>query len=363
MIATPEVRVPAPTMRVASFEDYDAIAGVESAAGLLPRPHERWTHLWRGNPAYAATPGWPIGWVLEERNGRIVGSIGNVPSFFHLRGRVHLAATLIGWGVEQAYRNFSLMLVAHQTQFPGVDLHLVNTAAVTTSAIFTKLKWSRVPVGQWDRSALWITRYSGAVSAYLRTKFPGRAGRLATIAAHPAAALIDRLPRPAKFKTNAQLDWLNAFDEGFDEFWSDLLAANPDVLLACRSRETLQWHFRDPWILSVRRGARMIGYAILQRKDSIALGLARMLLVDLQTIGNDPALTSAMMEAILGRCREDKIDVLENAGCWLEHLRPHHIAPSRCRDLDSWCYLYKAKNSALDGAKWYPTQYDGDASL
>jgi len=36
------------------------------------------------------------------------------------------------------------------------------------------------------------------------------------------------------------------FDNRFDDFWSELKQQNDNILLACRSRETLAWHFRSP---------------------------------------------------------------------------------------------------------------------
>jgi hypothetical protein len=74
-------------------------------------------------------------------------------------------------------------------------------------------------------------------------------------------------------------------------------------------------------------------------------------------------LRAAMTRCALDRCRREGIDILENAGCWME---PASRAPFH-RDLETWCYLYRAINPALEQplrnpACWDPTQYDGDAS-
>jgi hypothetical protein len=83
-----------PVLRPASFDDYDEIAALEEANGLSSKPREQWLHLWQNNPAYQQRPGWPIGWVLEDENGRIVGSLQNVPCLYRFDGRtwVGLAA-------------------------------------------------------------------------------------------------------------------------------------------------------------------------------------------------------------------------------------------------------------------------------
>src|SRR5204863_450722 len=79
-----------PSVRQAYFGDYEQIAAAEAASGLTPRPGEEWLHLWRDNPAYQSLRDWPIGWVLEDECGRIVGSIGNIPLLFHLGGSTYL---------------------------------------------------------------------------------------------------------------------------------------------------------------------------------------------------------------------------------------------------------------------------------
>jgi len=366
-------RVKTPSIRRASFDDYDQIALLESAVGLRPRPREHWVHLWRNNPAYV--PDWPIGWVLEDQEGRIVGSIGNVPLSYHLGGRAYLGATFVGWAVDPQYRAFSLMLVTHRLQYPGVDLQLVTTAGPMPQAVFTKLGWSRVPVGEWDQAALWVTNYSAALSGYLRGRVPGSVASLAGSLLHLPMRLTDGiLARMREFRAPCQLGWSTTFDERFDRFWAELLQINPEQFLASRDRNTLKWHFQcalernDAWILTASDGPRLVGYAILQRKDARSVGLTRMMLVDFQTLGRDPELSSAMISTALDRCRREGIHVLENVGCWIEKLQPIMIRPSNHRALGSWCYLYKPLrrdlNQALQrAASWYPTQYDGDASL
>ena len=100
-----------PVLRQASFEDYDQIAAVEEANGLSSKPREEWLHLWQGNPAYQQNPGWPIGWVLEDADGRIVGSLQNVPCLFRFDGRTYVGGFGRGWAVDVKYRAFSLLLL------------------------------------------------------------------------------------------------------------------------------------------------------------------------------------------------------------------------------------------------------------
>src|SRR5207247_573505 len=83
-------------LREASFGDYEQIALLESRFGLgtlESKSYERWVHLWKGNPLYQELePGWIIGWVLEDENRKIVGSVTNIPLSYELQGRRILAA-------------------------------------------------------------------------------------------------------------------------------------------------------------------------------------------------------------------------------------------------------------------------------
>ncbi len=360
-----------PVLREASFDDYHRIAALECSVGLKPRPPERWMRLWCENPAYHAIPGWPIGWVLED-HGEIVGSIGNVPSIYHWRGRNYFAATLIGWAVDPRYRAFSLMLVAHHRRHPQTALHLVTTAGPMPQAVLTRLGWSKVPVGAWDHAAFWVTSYADALGAFFQHKLP-RAAAAARLLGAPLA-IADRIARQRRFEIDCDLAWEPGFDPAFDAFWTELLKTRRATLLADRSARALKWHFGhaletgDAWVLTARRASRLAAYAIFERRDASSAGLRRMMLADFQTLAPDCPLASAMISRALERSRREGIHVLENLGCWMDAVQPLDLRTPNRRALPSWCYLYKAGDPELaaaleDSAAWYPTQYDGDATL
>jgi len=147
----------------------------------------------------------------------------------------------------------------------------------------------------------------------------------------------------------------------------------PGLLLGLRDSETLGWHFKRSleqnrvWILTASRGPSLVGYAVFERRKIQTLDLERALLIDFQTVITDPALSQGMIDHALARCHREGVPVLENMGCWLEKLQPVSPPPYH-RTLETWCYLYRVGNPKLDGDlrsadAWYPTQYDGDASL
>jgi len=362
-------------LRPASFDDYDQIAALEEANGLSSLPREQWLHLWQDNPAYQQLPDWPIGWVFEDGRGRILGSLQNVPCLYRFAGQTYVGAFGRGWAVDVAYRAFSLLLIARQLQQPNVDLRLTSTAGPKTSALLTMRGWSRVPAGEWDRSALWVTSYAQTGRRYLTARTPSLVSALAGPLLYVPLLVKDIISaRPRRFKTSCELGWCTGFDGRFDQFWAELESQNSRVLLATRDRQTLEWHFKYAleqgriWILTVCDGPRLLAYAILERRDTQSLDLARMLLIDFQALASDQNLASAMISCVLDRCRREGIQVLENIGCWLEKEQPFVPRAPYRRELGNWSYLYQATNPALADAlksaeSWSATQYDADGSF
>jgi hypothetical protein len=167
---------------------------------------------------------------------------------------------------------------------------------------------------------------------------------------------------------------LSKFDERFDTFWEELKRAYPERLLATRSREILQWHFKYPlasgraWLLTVNDKSRMLAYGVFWRQDNKELNLTRVRLLDFQAINGDLQLVVPMLRWAFERCRQEGIHMLESYG--LRHDKQDVIdklAPHR-RRLPAWAFFYATFNKELgqqlqDSVVWDPSHFDGDASL
>ena len=364
-----------PLLREARFDDFEQIAAVQRENGLTAKPHKEWLHLWQANPAYRQLTDWPIGWVLEDPGGRVVGSLENVPCLYHFRGRSFVGAFGRGWAVNAEYRAYAPLLLFRQLRQTGVDLRVTNTASPRTSAVLSGQGWSRIPMGRWDRSALWVASYTQLLQNYLRPK---------SSSLLPAALRRFHRPRflPMELLTKAvirlpsglDLRWCGRFDQRFEHFWSELREARPEVLLLDRSRQALEWHYKHLlaqnrlWILTASDRNRLVAYAIFEHKESQRLDVSKLVLVDYQAVGDHRDLCSQMIACTLKRCRKDSVPVLENVGCWLDALQPTAKRARFHRTFGGWSYLYQAPNPELASAlrapeSWYPTQYDADASL
>jgi hypothetical protein len=362
-------------IREASFADYCQIAAVETRNGLTAKSAAEWEHIWVNNPAFQSLDGnWPIGWVLEDQDGRVVGSFGNIPLLFELKGRRLLGTSGRAWAVDLRYRGYSILLLDYFLN-QKLALFFNTTANREASAAFSAFQAVRVPVGKWDESIFWITEHRGFVESLFRVK----SAPLAALAAYPASkiwSLFDTVRGQGFRREQSSLDFAfcSDFDGRFDVFWRELQNATPR-LLSLRTSEVLKWHFRyaidrkDLLILTAEDRRGLQAYAIFGRQDNSKIGLRRVVLFDFQCIAAAGAkIFLVMLKDALRRCVEDGVHMLEVTG-----LRPDYAAaaerlsPHR-RKLSSWRYLYKTNDEELarvlrDPALWDPTCYDGDASI
>lgn len=364
----------APKLRQASFKDHGQIASLESRYGLVSKGYDEWSHLWLGNPLYQELRAdWSIGWVLEDEQQRIVGSMCDIPLLYEFEGKRITAHSGRHWVAEPAYRSFSLALLERVVNQADVDLYVNNTVTAEAMAPLSIFDLPRVPVGVWDQSAFWITGYRGFVESFLVVKNCP----LARALSYPLSAAVflkDWLSKNALCDSDVEVTVCSGFDERFDGFWMDLKNRNPHVLLAVRSREMLDWHYKYAllegrlWITAVVDGPRLVAYAIFERRDKPQFGLKRMSLVDFQSLDGSTALLSPLLSWALKKCRDEGIHVLENVGRWLEEGELIKTLAPYQRKLSTWSYFYRANNRQLaerlrEPRAWAPSWFDGDASL
>jgi hypothetical protein len=363
-----------PKLRPANFEDYEQIDRLGSRYGLKAKSYEEWSNLWLGNPLYQQIQaGWDIGWVLEDEDHRIVGSVGNIPVSYQFEGRTILAASSHSWVAEPEYRSAALLLLDHLINQRGVDLFVTTTNSAASTPGVDAFQCTRVPVGVWDESAFWITGHRGFVESFLTLKnYP-----LAKPLSYPLSAAVflkDLLARKAWGAGDVEVKACPAFDERFDDFWAELKTRSPHLLLAVRTREVLEWHYKSLlssnrlWIATVSDGSRLVAYAVFDRSDKSAIGLKRVRMVDFQSLDGGTATLLPFLSWALKKCREEGVHVMEHFGRWLEKGGLlDGIAPYR-RRLPTWIYVYRANDPRLaeslrDPRVWVPSLFDGDASL
>ena len=364
-----------PTLRPARFEDYPQIQRLESSHGLLTLSEEDWRHIWRDHPLIDRLgTDWPIGWVLEDGEGKIIGSLANVPSLYTFEGRELIAATGRAWVVAEPFRGIALWLMDEYFNQPGVDLFVNTTVNSMAVDPFTAFGSKRVPLGDWELASYWITGYRGFARAALRIKRAPLSG----VISYPAGAIL-RAKDLATMKplptcdSSVTIESRDGFDATFDTFWRELVARSPRKLLNVRDSRTLSWHFAGAlraghaWIFAAMRGGLMRAYCVVKRQDHPPSGLVRMRLVDYQSVDDNDLLPS-LLDAALRRCRREGIHTFEHVGRALPKMRAFDDHAPYRRRLLAWPYYFHATDASIHARlnnpeAWNPSTYDGDASL
>jgi hypothetical protein len=368
------IQTASPQLRTATFDEHASIVRLEGTGALESLPLDDWRNLWLQNPLWPRLGNdWPIGWVLEDARGRVAGSLCNIPTRYTFRGRELICANGRGWVVDPEYRGFALWLMEEYFNQRGVDIFINTTLAPSAAPAFSTLS-DRIPLGDFQSIAYWITGYRGFARKALQKLCVPRAGLLAW----PAGAALrlkdalfaKSLPTAPRSIVVATAD---EFDCRFDGFWEELVRQNPEKLLANRDRASLTWHFAIPlrlgrlWILTASRAGLLRAYCILKRQDKHD-GIRRMQLVDYQSLEPHDDLLPCLLRAALQRCAATGLFALEHVGCGLPKMRAFdRWAPYR-RKLPCWPFYYRAAEPALHSelalpTVWDPSTFDGDASF
>jgi len=102
-------------------------------------------------------------------------------------------------------------------------------------------------------------------------------------------------------KGDVEVKACSDFDDRFDVFWEDLKKKNRHSLLAVRTREVLDWHFKyallgnQLWIVTVVDGSRLVAYAIFKKMLNRGSGVKQVMLVDYQSL----EASTSMLEPVL----------------------------------------------------------------
>ena len=350
-------------------DDYSYVTRLETLYGLESRSYDEWIHLWDSNPAYRGMSSeWPRGWVLATHDHQIVGHLGNIPLWYEIEGRKLLAAASHAWVVDAKFRNYSILLLDRCFKQRNVDLYLCTSANHQSSGILSMFNSARVPAGSWDESIFWITNYVGFLRSWAAMKSQRFSRRPSKDLPNASGDL-----QPGT-RNHGGVEYQKSFDQRFELFWQELRREQPGTLLAVRSQEVLQWHFKYAlaknriWILTIAEGSRLLAYSIFSRQDNREYGLERMRLIDFQSLQGSSSLLLPMIESALGRCREARIHMLECIGLRPElHKLLTPLRPRR-RHLPSWLYYYTAHDPELAARLrspdiWNPSCFDGDSSL
>ncbi|HEY1755178.1 MAG TPA: hypothetical protein VGG72_07250 [Bryobacteraceae bacterium] len=335
-----------PRIRESTFEDAGAISQLNQRNGMGALDQIAWRECWETHPFAAEFRNIPIGWVLENEPGCVVGSLDNIHMLYDLAGKPIKAVVAAGWLVDPEHRGKALQLMTTFFRQPGIDLWLNVTATPATGQILTAMKLKRIPIPDYGSPCFWALR----PRAFARAALQRRSIRGAALAAWPAGLALlarDVWLRSGRGKLTAPVRRLKQFDERFDELWASTRTA-PKRLRAVRTRALLEWRFRNELrggravIITAEEGAALSGYAVLARRKDTDTGMNLYDLADLQARGDDPATFRNLLLGSIKIAREEGADALKfSTGTPAKRAPAEALRPYSYR-LPFWQQYFKA---------------------
>jgi hypothetical protein len=365
-------------VREARFSDFEAVSALKQRWSMDADSLENWERLWHGNPALlCGEVKRPIGWVLEA-DGAIVGYMGNISLQCWYGEKALAAVASHGLVVDTPYRAMSVTLVAPFYRQKSVDLYLATSAMEAVGKLARALKCSPLPQAEYDSVLFWVLQPYPFARSLMRKLDLGSASAwvgsvFTAIAVGGDRALRGRRPgrsaRPFTITDIAPRD----MGDDFQSLWTAKLN-ECTRLFADRSPAALRWHFEIPGdrgcarVLCCHEDGKLVGYAVIRTDTDQETGLRKSIIADTLVRQDEPEIVRALWAAAYENAKLAGSDVLEVMGfpstlrkvCteWNPYVRKYPACP----------YYYKAADPALqaalaDGAAWYATPYDGDATL
>jgi hypothetical protein len=369
-----------PKLRAVRLDDYAELATLTAPYRFPPSMWtcEQWRHLWVNNPTYLQMgESFPRGWVLEAGE-RIVGHIGSLPLLYQLDGQRLLVGNGHSFIVEKEYRGYALLLADQYWSQKLVDVVLGHQTNPDGFKAHVELGVKAIPLGAWDRKAVWIVNYQKYIADWLsRKSLPA-----ADLLSYPAALALstrdawNRMLLRRHARREASIEMCTAFDDRFDRFWEELCTEYPRRLLAWRTRASLEWRFhfalreKRLWIATFSQGERLRAYAIflLQKNHGTHDRVRRLIVADFQSLDRDDSVYYAMLRAALEQSRKSGIHLLVTMGISASGTDMSVMAPHRGPLPRHSTSLYTTRDPKLSRAlenqqAWCPSLYDGDMSL
>ncbi len=322
-----------PELRRATFDDFPAMYRLESEYLTNIFTSEQRRALFEEHPLWPRlSEYWPVGWVLEDAEGTVVGAVTNVPSPYVFRGEEKIGATGLAWATTSEHRGYAALLMDEYFMQDTADLVLSSNVGAGATPIW-QAYGTKVPLGDWARASYRVTHRRAFAREVLAMKGIPAAGVLSVPAGAALAAKDGVRPTPLPPAPDG-VDVVEGrgFDDRFDAFWQELREQNPDTLLAVRDRATLEWHYRlllsseRLWVYTAEREGRIRAYCVVKVYERPS-GMRSMKIVDYQTVDTSVDLLPGLVRVGGGPVRAR---ALRHAGAQrLRHPEARGLRPVR----------------------------------
>lgn len=322
----PPLSLAAPELVTLLPSDYEeAVRYLASFPGDTRREEfwrDRFRLWWEENPAFSAAL--ERGWLLKDKD-RIVGFLGNLPSYFQIHGKTTVVFTTTTWRVTPEYRRYSLRLLYKQIHYAKGSWLFLTTPNPIVTRVIQSFKYPLIPRGSRTVSFA-FENFENIIAARLPQNVMSRL--FAWGLAIPLKWLQDRrfhfgatdslrtLPSPPKEERvggrGICVRDLDQVDNSFDGLWQRTrnLYAHTNV----RSREVIQWycfgsrHFRKK-LFAAYRGNSLTAYMIFSAPRTQKI--SRIECLDLWGVLEDHAALHRLIRSAKEYAQKNSVDLIE----------------------------------------------------
>jgi len=357
-------------IRTATFDDLKKIKELCIRNNL--KVDKIYKEVWQNFPNFSEFENVPIGWVMENKEGNIVGVILNLFMNYRLNDKTYKASVVSTWAVDDNYRKDSMNLIFKWIYQKNVDLLVDNRRTERSAKILKSFKFKNVPTKDYEKIIFWVLDYPNFIKSAIKKKLKIQIGSIAIL---PAAILkfYDFLMnRNKNFYLNKKTLEVKSFDKKFDLFWEKLQKNNK--FMSERNSASLEWHFargikeKRISVLALSNENNLIGYIVVMRSDNNEIGLKRMKIVDIQSLTNVEEDTNNLIANAILYARNEGVHILELMG-FGKNIREQALKTNPyIRTLSYSPFFFKImsdelKNVFTDDIEWDASLFDGDGSL
>lgn len=368
-----------PLFREATLDDRRTVSALKEKYGFGSDTSEKWSWLWKDNPAVGVKSFRPsLGWVVEI-SGEVVGYLGNFPMLYRYGDQTLIAAVGHAFVVKEAYRGYGINLAASFMRQKDSDFLLLSTMNAVAHKIFSFFGARRIPLGDWNEGLFWVVTPSKALEGFLRHRLPGGfPAKLGAALLSPVLWSEGSLKRrgPRRFFPEFSIEVLDreAIGEDFDDLWARKLRERPR-LMAYRTAESLRWYLGVPgvaaesMIFTCKRSSDLVGFAIVKRTEMLGIPATSARVMDLFVESDEPAIVESLLRGIweYSKTAGDGIlifgmgfpeEIRDTVRSLRPHVRPAEGAPGVFKAVGEAGATILATENA-----WYCSPMDGDGFL
>ena len=363
-------------IREIQIEDYSQIKELHKRYNLKILNQEAWIKFWTDNPSLMNSGNsFPLGWVLEDKEKTIVGSLGNIPKEYYYKNKKFVIACSHAWIVDNKYRLEAFSLLKNFFAQKNIDVFMVTTANSASVKIWTRFNAKKMPLQNFQESMFVILNLEKLIYSFLKYKklsFGKLGGKFIFYLSY--LLFYRKLNFWKKIYQSKKVTLTEIIDNKFDEFWNNYKLNFQDKFLQSRTKVWITWLIQNKikdgkaWIMSVMENNKLLGYAICLERNNDKIQLKRITLIDLVSLKDSEEVYLSLIKSCINETQRRGYYIFELVGFNNFKRKIFSKFKTFNRRLSIFPFYYKTSSNISGNFleisdTWDPSLIDGDSFL